>query len=984
MLHAHLEMLSVVRATLMASLLASSALAADAPYLLCYATRPATRERAGVAMPSVVCRPAATTDAPTVDGALLVGWPAARSTGAAPQSVDVVDELGRRRLRTVGSRLALLAQDGGDTLQSCDAVKPTTTARRTRLALTDTSGEHVVRLGRPRRVCTPTGGTTAHLVCYRASEGRRAPTPEPSEVTVGTPGGDALMRMGRLRETCIPTLDDRVPSPPIGSPPPDPGRVVLEISPGSLRVDPGATPAFTATARLPGGGRQDWTSRVRWRSSDHTIARPTGSVFETVRRGTVTVSAFDPATGITSGDASLTVFWPLERLTISPHGVTLKPGEVESFTVTGHFTGGATRNLTQRVEYYGRPSTQAVARVVAIPNAPGRRSRIEAVGPGHAVIGARDPISGIKTTDDGNDAIVRVAGPVSWIAVGYEGASSSVLTLLPGEARSLTAIGHYPDWSERNLTQGCDWSTGDPSVAVAPMPANDRSRIVAVAPGTTTVTCRDPASGVERTTEVDVLGELVGVEIRGDAWPPVFARHPRRLTARGVYAGFENIPHRGRRNMTQALVWATRDPDVALVPSADPDRSRIEAVGHGIARIYATDPATGLVSDDFEMPVYGEVSSITLSTVYRGDSAPYPLGTMVRLPFRYRVMGTFEGGGRLGLHRFAPDEIVWESSAPDVLALLADGITMQAIASGQAAISARHLPTGLVSNGIERTIEGALAELRLEPATAVRGIGETESPTAFGLYPPGHEYLVTQELAYTSSDPSVVVATNDPNSRSLLRTVGAGTATITATHPPTGVTAAMTIDVLPGTLSRITISPPTSTIGVGLGLGRELTAIGHYPDGRTLNVTQQMQWASTNPQVVLARSDPGERSAVRGLMPGTATITARHPSGLTTADTGDDATIIVQRVTRMSLTPAERTGSVGSTARYTVTGRLTDGTPVNLTQRASFWTDDANVAVAANEDGDRSAIELLAPGTVTVRANVDGLIVGPATLHVTP
>lgn len=252
------------------------------------------------------------------------------------------------------------------------------------------------------------------------------------------------------------------------------------------------------------------------------------------------------------------------------------------------------------------------------------------------------------------------------------------------------------------------------------------------------------------------------------------------------------------------------------------------------------------------------------------------------------------------------------------------------------------------------------------------------------MHPPGNEYLVTQELTYASSEPSVVVATNDGSNRSLLRMVGAGTATITATHPPTGVTAAMTVEVLPGALSRITISPPAETLGVGLT--RELTAIGHYADGRTLNVTQQMQWSSSVPGVAQARNEPGGRSAVLGMAPGTATITGRHPSGLTTADTDDDATVDVQAITSVSLTPPERTGRVGSTVRYTMTGRLADGTPVNLTQDAYYVTYDSQVALATNEDGDRSAIELRAPGTVTVTANaVLGFVahVGTATLHVT-
>lgn len=967
---------SALRFVLLASLLAGTvrSAAAETPHLLCYGARPASRGSA--ATPIALCRPAAVTDEPVTDGGLLVGWTGTTAT-AGPTTVDVVDPLGRTRFRLRKSARLLIAPGSDDAAAVCRGVeaKPNAGQRGTRLALTDAHGEHVVRLRRPHRLCTPAGAAVPHLVCYGAKETRSAPAPDPATVEIDAPGGRTVVRVGRLREVCVPTLVDDVPPVIVGSTPPEPAPVTLTIFPQALTVEPGSAPAFAATALLPSGGSQDWSSRVQWRSSDHTIARPTRTTFDTLRRGTVTVSAFDPVTGLTSGNATLTVVWPLERLTIAPFGVYLKPGDVESFTVTGHFAGGVTRNLTQRVVYLS-----TAPKIVAAPNAPGRRSRVEALAPGLAGIRARDPISGIYSDDF---AVVRVAGPVRYISVEYSGGHHVFLGLLPGETRSLTAIGHYPDGSERNLTQTCTWSSADPAIAATPMPEHDRSRIAAVAPGTTRVTCRDPDSGVEGAVDVDVLGDLVGVEIGNAMWPPIYARHPRDLTGRGVYAGFENTDWRGRRVLTQELVWTSRDPDVAIATNSDGDRSRIEPVGSGMARIYATDPVTGISSDDFAIPVYGEVTAMTLTS--RGEQRrPYAIGTTLRLDRLFRARGTFEIGMSLPLERFAPEEIVYESSAPDVFAILPDGVSMRALSQGTATITVRHVPTGLVSNGLERSVEGDLEQVRLEPATIRRGIGETETLTAFAVHPPGNEYLVTQELTYTSSDPSVVVATNDADNRSLLRTVGGGTAIITATHPPTGVTATMTVEVLPGTLSRITITPPTSTVGVGLA--RELTAIGHYPDGRTLNVTQQMTWSSTAPAVAQTPSQGGGRSQVRGLAPGTATIVARHPSGLASTDTGDDATVIVQAITSVSLTPAVRTASAGSTIRYTLTGRLADGTPVNLTQHAYYFTDDGRVALTANEDGDRSAIELVGPGTVTVMAQLYSpwkSHVASATLHVT-
>ena len=229
---------------------------------------------------------------------------------------------------------------------------------------------------------------------------------------------------------------------------------------------------------------------------------------------------------------------------------------------------------------------------------------------------------------------------------------------------------------------------------------------------------------------------------------------------------------------------------------------------------------------------------------------------------------------------------------------------------------------------------------------------------------------MTQQLVYASSDESVVVAANEPGRRSLLRTVGAGTATVTATDPVTGIGASMTVEVLPGTLARVTIEPPAATLATGLD--RELTAIGHYPDGRTINVTQQVTWTSLDPAVAETPNAGGGRSLVRALALGTASIMARHPSGVSSHDTGDDATVSVLAVTGVSLTPQTRTGRAGTTVRYTLVGTLTDGSTINLTQRAWYGANDTSIALPLNDDGDHSAVRLLRPGTVTLTASAFG------------
>ena len=66
--------------------------------------------------------------------------------------------------------------------------------------------------------------------------------------------------------------------------------------------------------------------------------------------------------------------------------------------------------------------------------------------------------------------------------------------------------GYFSDGSILNVTQQCAWSSSEPAVAIAPNLPGDRSRIDALSPGTTYVTCTDPASGAVEV--IDVAGNV--------------------------------------------------------------------------------------------------------------------------------------------------------------------------------------------------------------------------------------------------------------------------------------------------------------------------------------------------------------------------------------------------------------------------------------------------------------------------------------------
>jgi hypothetical protein len=455
------------------------------------------------------------------------------------------------------------------------------------------------------------------------------------------------------------------------------------------------------------------------------------------------------------------------------------------------------------------------------------------------------------------------------------------------------------------------------------------------------------------------------------------------VTALGVFAPFTMESFRGRLNLTQQVVYVSRDPDIAIATNEDGNRSRIVGVSPGSARIYAYDPTTGVESPDHVLYNLGRLTGIALGR------SPFQSRLPLAGRWTFSVMGQYEGGTL----RLPPGEAsyVLETSDPSVVAIDLDGQTIVAAGAGYATVRARHLATGFASDPQPLVVQGEIDRLEMTPAIITRAIGEGEEYTVVGFSPPEFETRVTQDVEYRSSDHSVAVVTNEPPRRSVVRAVGAGRAIISASYPLAGValpsgsrvTTTAVLDVLPGAIERITVQPAEAQTSDESWI--DFTAIGHYGDGTTINVTSQVTWTAVDATIAAPLGSP--RSRIGGVGPGTTRIVATHPTGIGSADSDDDALLHVERMIGIALSPSTRTTRVGETVRFTVTGRLANGDQINLTQRAQYFAESESwehpVARADNEDGDRSAIVALAPGVAIIHAQTAERSVS-ATLTVEP
>jgi len=192
---------------------------------------------------------------------------------------------------------------------------------------------------------------------------------------------------------------------------------------------------------------------------------------------------------------------PLTRVAVQPSFVTRSRGRAYAFTAIGYDAAGRSINVTQDVAWSSSDTTVAGA-----PNLEGNRSRIVSHEIGTTTISAFDIQDGVSSSASGDDATFAVKGILASIVLG---APKTQLTV--GESIQLTATGNlYLVNESANLTQEVVYTSSNPSIAMAENAPGDRSRIVALEPGTAVISARDPATDVVTNTNGKVTLVVTG------------------------------------------------------------------------------------------------------------------------------------------------------------------------------------------------------------------------------------------------------------------------------------------------------------------------------------------------------------------------------------------------------------------------------------------------------------------------------------------
>lgn len=168
-----------------------------------------------------------------------------------------------------------------------------------------------------------------------------------------------------------------------------------------------------------------------------------------------------------------------------------------------------------------------------------------------------------------------------------------------------------------------------------------------------------------------------------------------------------------------------------------------------------------------------------------------------------------------------------------------------------------------------------------------------------------------------------------------------------------------------GAVTSIDVTPSSDEMTAGTTA--KLTAIGHYGNGTTADISTSVSWSSAAPGTASVAS-PG---VVTGNAVGTATITASVNNGTAYGVTSGTGAIAVTAATLNNISVAPPTMSIapGAMTTFTATGTFSDSTTGNVSGSVA-WS-SSNTAVAT-VDGSGIATGVGA-GSCTITASANGI-----------
>ncbi|NAW86346.1 Ig-like domain-containing protein [Photobacterium halotolerans] len=406
--------------------------------------------------------------------------------------------------------------------------------------------------------------------------------------------------------------------------------------------------------------------------------------------------------------------------------------------------------------------------------------------------------------------------------------------------------------------------------------------------------------------------------------------------------------NKDKKDVTQNAQCTSSDESVATVS----DKGVIHAVATGEATISCS--YAGVSGGGIVITVTGG------KTVSQLQITPGQVSAAAGTQVQFTALAYYHDGSREDV----TSQTTWNTTDASTVEMNLNGIAT-AKASGAATVTGQF--EGTSSNQAKVTVTNAtLDSLHLSPATASLVQGTQQQFTATGQFSDGSTQDLTSQVTWNSDNTNAATI----SASGLAEGVDAGSSVITADFNGT-TSAPVTLTVAAATADTVQVTP--ANLSLAKGTSHAYTAIAHFNNDTSQDVTAQATWSSSDTAVATV-SDTGMVSA---LATGSADISANFGG-----TDSNNASLAVTAATVLSITIEPETASIanGTTQQFTATAKFSDGSTMDVTDQVSWKSDDTSVATL-------SATGLahgLNEGNTVVTAHYQGVNSADIPLSVTP
>lgn len=589
----------------------------------------------------------------------------------------------------------------------------------------------------------------------------------------------------------------------------------------------------------------------------------------------------------------------LSSIAITPGTVAIPVQVQQQLKAVGTYSNSSTKNLTATATWSS--SNPSVATVSS-------GGLVTALAPGSATISAR---SGTIT---GSASITVTAATLRSIAMSPATRRTNV-----GASSVTHVIGTFSDGTKFRLTQNMTWAIGASSIATV----DANGTVTGVGAGTTTLRVTH-SSGLTAKGFVTVgTATLSSVALTPTAQPlPV--GYTRAFTVTGLYSDNTTA------DLTAIATWASSKPTIASLGTDAPNVITALAAGKStISATVAGKKATAVVT----------VKAVNLTAITIASSLPMPVGTTNS----FVATGTFSDHSTFDI----TNHVTWASSSAGLAISNAPGSEGVATATtpGSYTLTATDPTTLIVGSTQVLVTPAALTSIAVTPAVSTLAFGSSLALTATGYFTDGNSRDLTAQVTW-SADPATIAVSNDAGSNGVAMPLAAGTATVTALDPATGISGHATLTVAVAALVSLAVSPGNATIPNGDA--QRFSAVGTYADGTTRDLTALVTWSVNGAATISNAADSAGLATASSV--GSNTIVATEPVSGRSATATLTVTAAVLR--SLAISPANATIPQGTTKDFSALGTLSDGSTVNLSANVAWSSAHNDVVFAAGACSD--------------------------------